>query len=721
MNKGKNDRIYGYTGKILRINLTDSSTEILDTFKYAPEKIGGRMLATRIWWDEVKGPVSAFDPQNKLIFMSGPGCGTAMPCSSRMEIVGVGAAELPESFTYGGIGGSIGTWLKYAGYDGIIIEGKAPKHTYVFINDDKVEFLDADPLWGTFTSDAQDKIKEILGDDVHSMVIGPAGENLLRNAAILTDNDSAAAKTGYGAVFGSKNLKAVAVRGTGTVQPADVEKVLEIRANPSNHPAKPNPATPSMFCSTAEIFAVATGNAEPRDTSAGASAISQTPCMGCNDYCSRANINVPDPLREGEKYAMIGKCIDACSYVFENDCMVMGGSYTHSHAQEKPGAWSWISATITDPTGPDVAFLSDFYPGDKMGYWTDGETGRNIGWLCNQYGMDKWETLTWTFAWLCGAYKEGLLQELDPVFGPDGLNPSKPDDVLKIMHMIVYREGIGDTLAEGMARAIRKFGKKKYGDVIYPGRANGLTGEPLEIPMSIEACWGHSSHWLGRGWQACHKYEWLTFAIGWMVSTRDTSPGQHPCIWVEEMEQFKDDPCHSDLFVDIIERNLNICEIKDATISCDFRSPNPTWPTFESELFTAATGIETTQEELEEKAVMNRLQMRAILMRDYNRTRDMEVEAIFPYLTWPDPWGMRVNWNEFNDLVDKFYEKNGWDLATGWPYRSTWEKYGLKDVADEMEKLGKLPPEGGTPGYTRKEWPLPEINCPVKDDYRKLI
>jgi aldehyde:ferredoxin oxidoreductase len=111
----------------------------------------------------------------------------------------------------------------------------------------------------------------------------------------------------------------------------------------------------------------------------------------------------------------------------------------------------------------------------------------------------------------------------------------------------------------------------------------------------------------------------------------------------------------------------------------------------EAEMFTAATGIPITEEELNDAAVRSKLLMRAITMRNFGRDRAMEVNAIFPSLIYPDPRGETVSWEDFNDLVDLYYECRGWDKDTGWPTRETWERYGLADIADDMERLNKLP------------------------------
>ncbi|NLO97089.1 MAG: aldehyde ferredoxin oxidoreductase, partial [Peptococcaceae bacterium] len=178
------DKIYGYVGKIARINLTDSTVSYVSTFNYVPKFIGGRGVCNKIFWDEVGPGVKAFDPENKLIFMTGPTTSTGIPTGGRSTMCSISPNSLPEQYCWSGIGGWFGTMLKFAGYDGFIIEGKAPEPTFIFIDDGKITFHSAKELWGMLVHQTQKKLEEILGKDVTSIVIGPAGENLGRNASI---------------------------------------------------------------------------------------------------------------------------------------------------------------------------------------------------------------------------------------------------------------------------------------------------------------------------------------------------------------------------------------------------------------------------------------------------------------------------------------------------------------------------------------------------------
>ena len=219
--------VFGWTGKILSLDLGESKVSTLDTMDYADRFLGGRGVATRIYWEEVGPNVGALEPENPLIMMNGPLTATGVPGASRFEVVSKSPMLNPEGFCYGNLGGSFGPYLKRAGYDGIVIKGCAHRPSYIYINDDKVEILDASWLWGKGIYRVGDLLKERYGRQVRFVTTGPAGENQCRNAALMTDNEGSATG-GYGAVMGSKNLKAIAVSGSGNPSVAHPEELKDL-------------------------------------------------------------------------------------------------------------------------------------------------------------------------------------------------------------------------------------------------------------------------------------------------------------------------------------------------------------------------------------------------------------------------------------------------------------------------------------------------------------
>ena len=205
----------GYLGKLLLIDLTRRKTEIRSlSDELAEQYIGGRGFAVKLLYDELEAGVDPFSEKNKILFITGPVVGTLVPTGARFALAT--KSPLTNTLTTGYCGGHFGPEIKFAGYDGILISGKSEKPVYMFINDSDVEFVEAAHLWGKDTLETMEAIKKEKGEAVQVACIGPGGENLVRFASVMHDQH-AAGRGGPGAVFGSKNLKAVAVKGTGGV------------------------------------------------------------------------------------------------------------------------------------------------------------------------------------------------------------------------------------------------------------------------------------------------------------------------------------------------------------------------------------------------------------------------------------------------------------------------------------------------------------------------
>ena len=214
----------GWAGNILRVDLTEGKV----TSEPLPESwqtqfLGGSGINDWILWNEVPPEVEPLSPENRLIFGVGPLAGTLIPLGSRTHVTT--RSPLTGIFGDSNGGGFWSTMLKYAGYDHLIIQGKADKPVYLWITDDQVSIRDAAHLWGQDTYQTVGTLKEELGEEVAVAAIGPAGENQVLFANIMFDRYRAAAKTGTGCVMGSKNLKAIAVQGTNSVTMARPQEV----------------------------------------------------------------------------------------------------------------------------------------------------------------------------------------------------------------------------------------------------------------------------------------------------------------------------------------------------------------------------------------------------------------------------------------------------------------------------------------------------------------
>ncbi len=219
---------YAYAGRLLRVDLSSGITSSVPTSDYAEKFLGGRGIATKIYWDEVGSDVNPFDPENRLIFITGPATGIA-PAGTRWNIYGKSPGKNPEGFCYTHLGGSWGAFLKFAGFDGIIVHGQSDKPVYLFVKDGAAEIRDASALWGRGAVSTRNALKTELGQEVRVVAIGPAGENRVLFSGLIADGDASGC-VGFGAVMGSKKLKAIAVRGTQRPVPADRQTLREVTA-----------------------------------------------------------------------------------------------------------------------------------------------------------------------------------------------------------------------------------------------------------------------------------------------------------------------------------------------------------------------------------------------------------------------------------------------------------------------------------------------------------
>ncbi|MCK4274040.1 MAG: hypothetical protein KAW90_04050 [Dehalococcoidales bacterium] len=215
---------FGYAGEILKVDLSDGEITRLPTSDYAERFLGGRGIAARLYWDMVPPRTGALDPENCFICASGPAAGFTRLAGGRWQICAKSPAGEPESFNYANLGDSWGIRLKYAGYDALVVRGKADRPVYIYIHDGTTEIKDASHLWGRSAFDAGDSLKAELGREVSVLTIGPAAENMVTFATVLAGG-GASGSGGLGSVMGSKMLKAVAVAGDRRPTAANPERL----------------------------------------------------------------------------------------------------------------------------------------------------------------------------------------------------------------------------------------------------------------------------------------------------------------------------------------------------------------------------------------------------------------------------------------------------------------------------------------------------------------
>lgn len=441
----------GYTGTILRVNLQNKTIvkEPLNR-KAAADFVGARGLGTKYFCDEVDPKVDALGPDNKLIFMTGPLTGTAASCSGRYEVV----AKAPLTGTIGAAnsGGHFGPELKYAGYDGIIFEGVSDEPVYLYINDDKVELRDASHLWGRTVFEATDELNKTCGASFRVACIGPTGENLCLYAGVMNDKHRAAGRGGLGAVMGSKKLKAVVVKGTGSIGVARPEGFMAAMENARNV-LKAHPVTGEGLAAYGTEILV--------------NIINETGAL---------------PLRNGRDGAVYADADNISGETLANKYLVRNkGCF---------GCCIGCGRVVRIPDGPFKSFGEgpEYEAGWSFGAdcgIDDLEAVCKANFICNEYGFDP-ITLGATIACAMELYEAGYLTE-EQTGMP--LRFGDAHAMVKLAEMTAKNEGFGKELAQGSYRLAEKCGHpelsmtvKKQEMPAYDGRA--LQGIGLEYATS---------------------------------------------------------------------------------------------------------------------------------------------------------------------------------------------------------------------------------------------
>ena len=265
------EKRFGWTGRILSINLADGKTGEIETDRYKDSYIGGRGIASRLYWEMVSSEVSAFDPGNHIFFMTGPLAGTKAQAASRWIVLGKSPLVYPEKYAFGNLGGWFGAALKWSGLDGLDVFGKASKPVILVISEDgTARFEDAGNLWGRDALETIDLLRDRFGEKTEIAAISKAGELRVRFASIIASGGATAGK-GFGAVMGSKNLKAIVIK--------------------NNRSVLPVASTDQFAAITKEITSLWKGDTSERYWREPAvndiERIKKTPCFSCPGICGR--------------------------------------------------------------------------------------------------------------------------------------------------------------------------------------------------------------------------------------------------------------------------------------------------------------------------------------------------------------------------------------------------------------------------------------------------
>ncbi len=435
MNK---DKIFGYMGQILRVDLSEKKSwkEELDEAVYR-EYIGGTSLGAKYLYEEVPAGVEWSSPENRLILMTGPLSGTRV--SGTGTFCALSKGPMTNMAATSQANGFFGAYLRFSGFDGLIIQGRASAPTYLLIRDGQVEFRDAAQLMGKDTLETEKAIKDELdlGKKLSVFSIGPAGENLVRFAALVGDGGHVAAHNGLGAVMGSKNLKAIAAH-YGSLRPSvkDEKRLSALSKQLLEHATQGG---------NGRLYKLGTNNVFPRGVKNG--------FLPIKNYTTNV--------------------------IEEKDYEKLLAEYTRSHFEVKPqtcwacGFHHVQHVRVTE--GPYEGLEAEEPEFECVNTWgpltgnSDPGTVVMLSNITDRLGLDVNEA-GWTIAWVMECYEKGLFTKDDT----DGLEMTwgNAEEIRKMLEKIARREGIGDTLAEGVKRASEKIGGEAARLAVYTHKGN---------------------------------------------------------------------------------------------------------------------------------------------------------------------------------------------------------------------------------------------------------
>lgn len=661
--------LYGWIGQILKVDLTKGNITTLETLDYVPKFLGGRGLAAKLYWDEVSPDCTALSPDNALIFTTGPLNGTLAPAASKTHLAFKSPARsFIDALWWSSGGGNFASQLKYAGYDGVVIKGKAAEPVYLWIHDGEAEIKSAAYLWGQDTVATQREILGRHGDTASCWVIGPAGEHLCLNAVITSELDSTMGRGGCGAVMGSKNLKAIAARGTGRVTVArprehldlsyEIERLMSIKEQEATGTLSP----PNMrqyrrsFDLHDPLQAKTTaGSLMHEEEKSGKVRLGFGACHGCGTQC-RITIKSSDG-----QLAWGGVCCDVGSY------RELEKSY---YGNELP--WGRSSVMVSD--------------------------------YCNRMGISHHYLYSGIFPWFKWCVDAGVLTDENT-----GLPLAKYGSTefgMQFFHKCAYREGdFGELLAMDAPKAMlelerrmkergeskKAYEVRKYYELLFPLSGKFAGGQPIKK-------FYNSDHilptMLGDIWERAIIGVFRTYGLGPRITEEEK--GRVEARLGERYFGDKNTLTDRRGFTGKVPLTIyleNLSHVMEGMVWCrepfsrfyatQYHTDYEGDPSLIGKVYSATTGdIKTTEELINPVGEMLVNLERCIWVREGRRRED---DWFGDYVFEAHDW---LTKKELKEQLDKYYTARGWDLKTGIPTRAKLEELGLKDVANDLEKAG---------------------------------
>ena len=634
--------IYGYAGAILRVDL---SAETIRT-EPLPETLvknylGGRGFVAKMLYDEIEPSIEPYDPENILIAATGPLTGHFLPAGGKTHF----GTKSPATGGYAdsNMGGHFGPQLKYAGYDVLVITGRAESPGYLFISDDTIEIRPAAEYWGQGSITAEKKLKTDLGDDFQIITIGPAGENQVRYACISHDFGRQAGRTGVGAVMGSKNLKAIAVKGTGSLSAADLDQAYargkeaynKVKAKPGFEGWTPE-GTAGITNWTNEVGVFPTRNFQ----------------TSFADHYKEIN---------GQAVLTRLKITDKGCFGCPTPC----GKY--GHTQTALG-----SAHVEGPEYETIAMF-----GGNCVLKTIEEVAY-ANYLCDELGIDTISAGV-VIGWAIECYQKGILTR-DEV-GRE-ISFSDLDTVVYLLNKIAWREGVGDLLAEGVKVASDKVGN---GSDAFAIHVKGLEWSGYECRNAPSMMLAYLTADVG----AHHNRAWV---LGHDVAGAWTSV--HDLIASGGGDEAQPKAVVSDRSAEYVIASQHTRSLFDALGNCRLQMMELGFEEEHyAELYSVITGRSKTWPELLKISENIWHLTRAFTVReikDFGRHLDLPPARLYeePIVDGPNQ-GHLLAKEDIRKLLSWYYSARGWD-ENGIPCRETLFRAGLYDVVRDLEERGIL-------------------------------
>ncbi len=636
---------HGWAGNILRVNLTEERLvkEPLPE-SWGAKFLGGSGINDWILWNEVPPGVGPLDPDNRLIFGVGPLAGTIIPLGSRTHVTT--RSPLTGIFGDSNAGGFFSSMLKYAGYDHIVVQGRAEKPVYLCIKDDEVSLKDASHLWGLDVYQTTDALKKELGRDVSVACIGPAGENQVRFASIMFDRYRAAAKTGTGCVMGSKNLKAIAVHGSRGITLAKPEEARRLAENLKKSLDINLSRGIASFAKYGTTFLLSFYNT-----------------LGCNSVRNFQDVifeHLDDisPDKFVEQYVVKNmSCSQSCPVHCAHWWRIPDGRY-------KGEVGAKLEYIVMNAMGPHLGVRD-------LGAILHFQN------LVNRYGMDATEAGT-SIGLLMELWQRGIINEADT----DGIRYQWGDleTIEETLTQIAHRRGVGELLADGTVAAAGKIGRDAENYVCH---AKGMT--EVEDVRGFPQ-WALAYSISSRGADHLKAHGQLDKQARQDVSQRIFGV---PDVGNPTSPNYKGKSAKHNEDFEAVINSLGICMMNALSLSLKF-DPKQALDTADyAQIFSTVTGVELSKEEF-----LRCAERIVCLEKAYNARlglsrKDDTLHGRWMYEPCPSGIGKGMKCSDYLDeCLDEYYTERGFELKTGLPTRDKLVELELKSIAEELTQQG---------------------------------